>query len=93
MLPIGESRIELLEPEGETGPVQSFLGKRGPGIHHACVSVHDIHATLARLRAQGARIVGEAPRAGAHGKLVAFVHPESTGGVLVELSEPAPGDR
>ena len=90
MLPLGESRIELLEAEGEEGPVQGFLAKRGPGIHHACVAVPDIEAALARLRAHGARILGEAPRRGAHGKLVAFVHPESTGGVLVELSQDAP---
>ena len=90
MLPLGESRIELLEPAGEEGPVQAFLKKRGPGIHHACVAVRDIHAALERLRGHGAVIVGEAPRQGAHGRLVAFVHPSSTGGVLVELSQPDP---
>lgn len=89
-LPLGESCIELLEPEAGDGAVQSFLAKRGPGIHHVCVAVPDIAASLARLRAMGARIVGDAPRPGAHGKLVAFVHPESTGGVLVELSQDAP---
>ena len=93
-LPLGESCIELLEPDAgapdTVGPLQSFLAKRGPGIHHVCVAVPDIEASLARLRAMGARIVGDAPRPGAHGKLVAFVHPESTGGVLVELSQDAP---
>lgn len=86
MLPLGASRIELLVPDGE-GPVQAFLGKRGPGIHHVCVAVPDIEAALERLRGLGMRIVGDAPRPGAHGKLVAFVHPASTGGVLVELSQ------
>ena len=87
MLPAGESRIELLEPLPGDGPVQAFLQKRGPGIHHACFGVPDIEAALARLRAAGAKIIGEAPRRGAGGKLVAFVHPSSTGGVLVELSQ------
>jgi LAO/AO transport system kinase len=87
MLPAGEARIELLEPDPGDGPVQQFLARRGPGIHHVCLAVTDIRATLDRLRAAGAKIVGEAPRAGAGGKLVAFVHPSSTGGVLLELSQ------
>jgi LAO/AO transport system kinase len=90
MLPVGESRVELLEPSGAEGAVQGFLAKRGPGIHHACFAVPDIEAALARLRAAGARILGEAPRKGAGGKLVAFVHPASTAGVLVEISQDDP---
>ncbi len=90
MLPAGETRIELLEPDGSPGAVRQFLEKRGPGIHHACLSVRDIEATLARLRDLGVVIVGEAPRRGAGGKLVAFIHPKSTGGVLLELSQEAP---
>ncbi|HEX4948900.1 MAG TPA: methylmalonyl-CoA epimerase, partial [Blastocatellia bacterium] len=87
MLPLGESRIELLEPTGDDTPVGKFLAKRGPGIHHVCVEVADITAKLAQLQAQGIRLIDEQPRRGAGGMLVAFIHPASTGGVLVELVE------
>ncbi|MFQ3583161.1 MAG: methylmalonyl-CoA epimerase [Chloracidobacterium sp.] len=87
MLPIGESRIELLEPTGPETPVGKFISKRGGGIHHICVGVDDIEATLARLKAQGIPLIDETPRLGAEGCLVAFVHPKGTGGVLVELSQ------
>lgn len=87
MLPLGEPRIELLEPTHAGSPVAKFLAKRGPGIHHIAVRVDDIRATLARLRAQGARLIDETPRVGAEGCLVAFVHPASAGGVLLELVE------
>ena len=87
MLPVGEPRIELLEPTGEGSPVAKFLEKRGPGIHHVAVRVVDIRAALARLKERGARLVDEEPRAGAGGCLVAFVHPSSSGGVLLELVE------
>jgi len=89
MLPAGDGRVELLEPTGEQGAVAGFLAKRGPGIHHLCLEVADLEAVLARLRAAGATVVGEAPRRGAEGKLVAFVHPKSATGVLLELSQPA----
>jgi methylmalonyl-CoA epimerase len=85
MLPIGESRIELLEATSEDSPISRFLEKRGPGIHHLAVEVDDIQAALADLRQAGARLIDEAPRRGAGGCLVAFVHPLSTGGVLLEL--------
>ena len=85
MLPIGETRFELLEPTSSDSPVARFLEKRGPGLHHVAVRVHDIRATLAELKGKGARLIDEAPRAGAGGCLVAFVHPSSTGGVLLEL--------
>jgi methylmalonyl-CoA/ethylmalonyl-CoA epimerase len=85
MLPIGESRIELLEATSEDSPISRFLEKRGPGIHHIAVSVDDIRAALANLSAKGARLIDEEPRHGANGCLVAFVHPSSTGGVLLEL--------
>jgi methylmalonyl-CoA/ethylmalonyl-CoA epimerase len=85
MLPIGESRIELLEATSEDSPISRFLEKRGPGIHHIAVRVDDIRAALASLRAKGARLIDEEPRRGAGGCLVAFVHPSSTGGVLLEL--------
>jgi methylmalonyl-CoA epimerase len=85
MLPIGDSRIELLEATSEDSPISRFLEKRGPGIHHIAVRVDDIQAALARLKQKGARLIDEAPRPGAGGCLVAFVHPSSTGGVLLEL--------
>jgi methylmalonyl-CoA/ethylmalonyl-CoA epimerase len=91
MLPAGEPRVELLEPTGPASPVAKFLEKRGPGIHHVAVRVPDIRAALARLKAGGARLIDEEPRAGAGGCLVAFVHPAASGGVLLELVEQAEG--
>src|ERR671938_2196985 len=88
MLPVGEPRIELLEPTGPDSPVAKFLEKRGPGIHHVAVRVADIRAALARLKAEGARLIDEEPRVGAGGCLVAFVHPAASGGVLLELVQP-----
>jgi methylmalonyl-CoA/ethylmalonyl-CoA epimerase len=85
MLPIGESRIELLEPIAEDSPISKFLAKRGPGIHHIAVQVDDIRAALEGLKQKGARLIDEHPRTGAGGCLVAFVHPSSAGGVLIEL--------
>ena len=85
MLPVGESRIELLEPTSDDSPISKFLEKRGGGIHHIAVEVDDISAALEKLRSEGARLIDEEPRIGAEGCLVAFVHPSSTGGVLLEL--------
>jgi methylmalonyl-CoA epimerase len=85
MLPIGESRIELLEPTSEDSPISKFIEKRGGGIHHIAVEVEDINAALAKLKAQGMRLIDESPRIGAEGCLVAFVHPSSANGVLLEL--------
>ncbi|HEY8558930.1 MAG TPA: methylmalonyl-CoA epimerase [Pyrinomonadaceae bacterium] len=85
MLPLGESRIELLEPTSEDSPISKFLEKRGGGIHHIAVEVADIRQTLAKLKAEGARLIDEEPRIGAEGCLVAFVHPSSANGVLLEL--------
>ena len=85
MLPIGESRVELLEPTSDDSPISKFLEKRGGGIHHIAVEVDDIEASLAKLKAQGMRLIDEAPRIGAEGCLVAFVHPAASGGVLLEL--------
>ena len=85
MLPIGESHIELLEPTSDDSPISKFLKKRGPGIHHIAVEVDDIAASLAKLKSQGMRLIDETPRLGAEGCLVAFVHPASTNGVLLEL--------
>ncbi|MCW5959454.1 MAG: methylmalonyl-CoA epimerase [Pyrinomonadaceae bacterium] len=85
MLPLGESRIELLEPTSEDSPISKFLEKRGGGIHHVAVEVDDIKAALAKLKKEGARLIDEEPRIGAEGCLVAFVHPSSANGVLLEL--------
>jgi len=87
MLPLGESRIELLEATSADSPISKFLERRGPGIHHIAVQVSDIRAELARFKAGGTRLIDEEPRTGAGGCLVAFVHPSSTGGVLLELVE------
>ena len=85
MLPIGESRIELLEPTNDDSPISKFLEKRGGGIHHIAVEVDDINAALATLKEKGMRLIDESPRMGAEGCLVAFVHPSSANGVLLEL--------
>ena len=88
-LPVGESRIELLEPTDDASPIAAFLERRGEGIHHLTFRVRDLEAVLERLAAAGVRTVGESPRPGAGGSRVAFLHPKSCGGVLVELVEPA----
>lgn len=85
MLPVGESRIELLEPVSDDSPISKFLEKRGGGIHHIAVEVENIEESLAKLKREGARLIDEKPRVGAEGCLVAFVHPASAGGVLLEL--------
>jgi methylmalonyl-CoA/ethylmalonyl-CoA epimerase len=85
MLPVGETHIELLEPLSETSPVGKFLERRGPGIHHIAIKVTDIRASLASLKEKGTRLIDETPRKGAGGCLVAFVHPSSANGVLLEL--------
>lgn len=85
MLTLGDSRIELLEPIGDDSPISKFLEKRGGGIHHIAVEVDDIEAALAKLKAQGMRLIDEEPRNGAEDCLVAFVHPSSANGVLLEL--------
>ncbi|HET9495444.1 MAG TPA: methylmalonyl-CoA epimerase [Chloroflexia bacterium] len=85
--PLGESRFEFLEPIGENGPVQKFLEKRGPGIHHICLEVEDLPGMLERLREHNVELIDHEPRPGAHGSMVAFVHPRSANGVLIELVE------
>jgi methylmalonyl-CoA/ethylmalonyl-CoA epimerase len=87
MLPLGESRLELLEPMSPDSPISKFLDKRGGGIHHIAVSVENIRSALQDLKAKGARLIDEEPRVGAGGCLVAFIHPSSTAGVLLELVE------
>jgi methylmalonyl-CoA/ethylmalonyl-CoA epimerase len=83
----GESLVELLQPHEPNSPIGKFLAKRGPGLHHICFAVDDLDAALARCRAAGLRLIDDEPRIGAEGKRIAFLHPSSTGGVLVELSE------
>jgi len=87
-LPVGESRLELLEPTDTGSVIARFLEKRS-GLHHVCVLVEDIDAALAELRARGVSLVDETPRPGAGGSRVAFVHPRAAGGVLLELKEQA----
>ncbi|HEX7998868.1 MAG TPA: methylmalonyl-CoA epimerase [Pyrinomonadaceae bacterium] len=87
MLPVGETRVELLEPTSDDSPVAKFIAKRGAGIHHIAVRVNDIRESLERLKKQGIRLIDETPRTGAGGCLVAFVHPSSANGVLLELVE------
>jgi methylmalonyl-CoA epimerase len=89
MLNIGESRIELLEPTGPDSPIEKFMTKRGEGIHHIAVRVDNIEEALARLKAAGVRLIDETPKRGAHNMRVAFIHPASTHGVLMELVEHA----
>jgi methylmalonyl-CoA/ethylmalonyl-CoA epimerase len=86
-LAAGESLVELLEAETPDSPIGKFIAKRGPGIHHVCFSVDDLDAALERCRTAGVRLIDNEPRIGAEGKRIAFLHPASTGGVLVELSE------
>ena len=85
MLPVGDAHIELLEPLTPDSPISKFLEKRGPGLHHVAVRVKDISAVLDQLKAKGTRLIDEAPRRGARGCLVAFIHPSATNGVLLEL--------
>lgn len=88
-LPVEGSRIELLEPTAPDSPIAGFLEKRGEGLHHLCFRVDDIVAAMARLRAQGLALLSAEPQTGAHGARVCFIHPKSTGGVLIELWEDA----
>jgi methylmalonyl-CoA/ethylmalonyl-CoA epimerase len=83
----GESLVELLESEQSASPIGKFLATRGPGVHHLCFAVDDLDGTLARCKAAGIRLIDETPRRGADGKRIAFLHPRSTAGVLVELTE------
>jgi methylmalonyl-CoA/ethylmalonyl-CoA epimerase len=85
--PISGTQIELIHPLNGGGPVASFLEKRGPGLHHLCFRTDDIEADMNRLRDKGYRLLSEQPQPGAHGTKVVFIHPKSTGGVLIELAE------
>lgn len=87
MLAVGESKIELLEPTSDDSPVAKFLEKNGPGIHHVAYEVADIEAAIAKLLADGTRMIDEKPRNGAHGTRIAFIHPKSSNGVLTEICQ------
>lgn len=84
-LPVGGSEVELVRPTTADSGLARYLAKRGPGLHHVCLETDDIEGMLARLKEAGIRLINEAPRTGADGRRYAFIHPESTGGVLVEL--------
>ena len=84
-LPIGEVRLELVQPTSPESPVAKFLEKNGPGFHHIAYQVDDVAAEVERLRAEGVRMVDQTPRSGAHNTRIAFVHPKASGGVLTEL--------
>ncbi len=86
-LALGDVQIELLEPRDPAGPVSKFLARRGPGIHHVCYRVPDLDRALEQCRAAGYRLIDEVPRRGAGGRRIAFVHPEATAGILLELTE------
>jgi methylmalonyl-CoA epimerase len=86
-IPVGDSALELLEATAEDSPIAKYVARRGPGLHHITLRVDDIRAALAQLKARGVRLIDETPRPGAHGSLVAFVHPASAHGVLEELTQ------
>ena len=86
-LPFGGPEVELLEAATPDSPIARFLAKRGPGIHHICYEVADLEAALQSCRANGYRLVDDIPRTGAHGRRIAFLHPKSTAGILIELTE------
>jgi methylmalonyl-CoA epimerase len=87
MLPVGETHLELLQPIRDDSPLASFLEKRGEGLHHIALKVSDLKSVLSKLKADGIRLIDEEPRIGAGGHWIAFVHPHSTRGVLIELVE------
>jgi methylmalonyl-CoA/ethylmalonyl-CoA epimerase len=86
-IPVGGATLELLEATAEDSPIARYLGKRGPGLHHITLRVDDLAAALSQLESRGVRLIDRTPRAGAEGSLVAFIHPASTHGVLVELKQ------
>jgi methylmalonyl-CoA/ethylmalonyl-CoA epimerase len=93
LIPCGEARIELLEPTAPDSPIAKFLAQRGPGLHHLCLATDAVAEDDRRLRAAGFQVLRPEPTRGAGGCWVQFVHPRSTGGVLLELAQPADGPR
>jgi methylmalonyl-CoA/ethylmalonyl-CoA epimerase len=92
MVPVGESRIELLEPTSEDSPIARFLAKRGEGLHHVALSVDNLTSTFEAMKANGTRFISDEIKIGAGGHMYVFVHPQSAGGVLVELVQEAPSE-
>lgn len=90
MIPVGESRIELLEPTADDSPIAKFLAKRGEGLHHVALRVDNLTQTFEKMKAAGTRFISDEIKEGAGGHLYVFVHPQSAGGVLVELVQDAP---
>jgi methylmalonyl-CoA/ethylmalonyl-CoA epimerase len=88
---VGDTNIELLEATSETSPIAKFIEKKGEGIHHICYEVEDVAEELEKLKKEGIQLIDNEPKPGAHGKIVAFVHPKSTKGVLTELAQNADG--
>jgi methylmalonyl-CoA epimerase len=87
MIPVGQTRLELLEPTSDDSAIAKFIGKRGEGLHHVCLSVPDLTAVVQKLKSDGVRLISEEIKAGAGGHRYVFVHPSSAGGVLLELVE------
>jgi len=87
MIPLGDTSIELLEPMSDESPIAKFIKEKGEGIHHIAIAVEDIKASIGKLSAEGLRILYPEPRPGSHGKMITFLHPKSTKGVLLELCQ------
>jgi methylmalonyl-CoA epimerase len=92
-IPVGETRIELVQPAAPDSPIAKFLETRGPGLQHICFEVDDVAAELKRLDAAGVRLIDKVPHPGAHGTMVGFIHPSATGGVLLEMSQQIGNDQ
>lgn len=92
VMKLGDSAIELIEPVTDDSPISKFLEKRGEGLHHISLEVEDLAKQLEQLKSRDVRLIDEQARVGAEGRLIAFIHPDSTGGVLVELCQPPPDE-
>ena len=90
-LDVQNSKLEFIKPLDDESPIAKFLSKRGPGIHHFCLLVDDIHAAIDEMRSKNVRMIDDKPRRGAGGSLIAFIHPESAGGILIELKQEKTG--
>ncbi len=86
---VGDTNIELLESTSEEGPIAKYIAKKGEGIHHICYEVENVGLALEKMKSEGFKLIDENPKPGAHGKIVAFIHPKSTNGVLTELAQDA----
>jgi methylmalonyl-CoA/ethylmalonyl-CoA epimerase len=86
-LDLQNSKLEFIKPLDDDSPIAKFLSKRGPGIHHFCLLVDDIHAAIDEMKSKNVRMIDDKPRQGAGGSLIAFIHPDSAGGILIELKQ------